>query len=374
MIKPPSSIPKSTHDYYRSLLNARRQLFNSQGRPQLAVSMLERTYSQTIQAIQHDFKSDIITKQRAEALTKQIKARLNQMNSNFDSIIGNQQRRAMHIAVQAHKRGTISAYKNANKTMGIQIAWDRVPQKALEAMNIKRGLSTHYDFRTLMRRRITDMQKEVDTFMQTVVARGVAADRASAELATMMGSRDPQTQAVLKRNANIKLDRNALNKAFTNGDLNQGDYKQLQSLMYDARRIVISEVNTGFREANTIAAYNSPVVGYLKWDTSSIHSHFDVCDIYAEDDQFDLGPGIYPIGNFPASAHPFCACYGESVLRRPKDWNKPTPPAQKPPILEYSQFEGKFNTKNELHRQVDIANEWNRKAYQYAKDTGLSIN
>lgn len=376
---PPDNIPESTVDYYNALLSARDELFAGRGSPRVALEALYRAYGRALSDIQNDILTGQVTGGRADALSRQIKARMSQLADQMGGIVDNQVRRSMETIVEAHRRGTLSALEAADVNIPIEVAWDRVPDKALEAMNVKRGLPSGYDYRTLMRRKITNLQDEVDDFVQSVVARGASADRASTELATMMAGENDEILNILNRTDNLDLDEGQLARSFATGDLDSGEYRQIQRLLYDARRIVISEVNTGFREADTVASYHSPVVGYLQWTLSGRHGSIghapDICDIYAETDQFDLEAGVYPIENFPASAHPFCGCYSQKVFREPSEWIQPTPAAQQPPELQYSQFEQMFSdkTSNSLQRQVDMANHWNRQAYQYAQERGLGL-
>lgn len=373
-------MPDSTIDYYRALLNARNQLFRGTGSPRIAIELLYRVYSQTIQAIQRDFGEGIITAERADALTRQINARLNRMGRQFEAITENQIRRSMDLVVEAHQRGTVKAFESAGIDAGISVQWHRVPEQAVIAMNMKRGLGTRYSFRTLIRRRVVDLQEEVKDFVQSVVARGAAADRSARELATMMAGENSEIIAALRRTGNIKLDPRLLKQSLKAGEISQDEYKQIKSLLSDARRIVISEVNTAFREADTVAAFHSPVIGYLRWQTSGRHdtldSSPDVCDIYEQADQFGLGPGVFPIGNFPTGPHPYCGCYSMKVFRDPSEWNQPKQTLMIPPTLDYAQFETMFEgkTENALMRQVDLANYWNRQAYEFARQGGYGMN
>lgn len=57
------------------------------------------------------------------------------------------------------------------------------------------------------------------------------------------------------------------------------------------------------------------VIGY-KWNLSSRHPVYDICDLYAGADMYGLGAGIYPKDSVPPlPAHPHCLCYLSEVYR-----------------------------------------------------------
>mgnify|MGYP003590602093 CR=1 FL=1 len=67
---------------------------------------------------------------------------------------------------------------------------------------------------------------------------------------------------------------------------------------------------------------NKHVVGF-RWKLGSRHPMFDICDVYAKADLFNLGPGVFPKDQVPPSpAHPHCLCrvsevyWGEIDLSR----------------------------------------------------------
>lgn len=60
---------------------------------------------------------------------------------------------------------------------------------------------------------------------------------------------------------------------------------------------------------------NKHVVGF-RWKLGSRHPMFDICDVYAKADLFNLGPGVFPKDQVPPSpAHPHCLCRVSEVYR-----------------------------------------------------------
>lgn len=54
----------------------------------------------------------------------------------------------------------------------------------------------------------------------------------------------------------------------------------------------------------------------FKWQLSSRHPQYDICDIHANTNSYGLGKGIYPKNKFPRyTAHPHCTCQMSVVYR-----------------------------------------------------------
>lgn len=54
----------------------------------------------------------------------------------------------------------------------------------------------------------------------------------------------------------------------------------------------------------------------LRWETSSAHKIFDICDFHARADLYGMGPGIYPKERRPRfPAHPHCLCVLSAVYK-----------------------------------------------------------
>ncbi len=67
---------------------------------------------------------------------------------------------------------------------------------------------------------------------------------------------------------------------------------------------------------------NKNVVAF-KWRIGSRHPAFDICDMYAKADMFNLGAGVYPKDKVPPlPAHPHCLCRISEVYRIEVDMSK----------------------------------------------------
>lgn len=85
---------------------------------------------------------------------------------------------------------------------------------------------------------------------------------------------------------------------------------------YVAERIARTEAAKAWADgyfANVLQ--DKHVVGF-KWKLSSRHPVYDICDMYAKADLFNLGAGVYPKDKVPPlPAHPHCLCRVVEVYR-----------------------------------------------------------
>lgn len=97
------------------------------------------------------------------------------------------------------------------------------------------------------------------------------------------------------------------------------------SIKAKAQRLARSEIANSAWEAGLQSAEQSPIVKGIKWNLSSRHSIWDVCDILSTQDLYGLGPGVYPAigGKLPPRPHPNDLCFLTDVLRDASEWDKP---------------------------------------------------
>jgi hypothetical protein len=80
-------------------------------------------------------------------------------------------------------------------------------------------------------------------------------------------------------------------------------------IRYAAMRLARSEINNAFHAVSVQQAQDRPWVHSMQWHLSGSHPKADICDEYANDDQFDKGAGIFPKAEVPRKPHPHCFCY-----------------------------------------------------------------
>ncbi len=86
------------------------------------------------------------------------------------------------------------------------------------------------------------------------------------------------------------------------------------SIRYNALRLARTETNNAYRKAQDLSAKESTVVKGTKWNLSGNHPEEDICDKWATQDLYKLGPGGYPPGKLPPG-HPNCMCHLTSILK-----------------------------------------------------------
>ena len=85
------------------------------------------------------------------------------------------------------------------------------------------------------------------------------------------------------------------------------------SIKYNALRLARTETNNAYRTGHALGAKNSTIVKGIKWNLSRSHPEEDICDTWATQDLYGLGPGVYPPDKLPPG-HPNCLCYLTDVL------------------------------------------------------------
>ncbi len=85
---------------------------------------------------------------------------------------------------------------------------------------------------------------------------------------------------------------------------------------YFAERILRTESARAWGEGFAAQIDADPDATGLRWETSSAHQIFDVCDFHQRADLFGMGHGVYPKEHRPSyPAHPHCLCVLSAVYR-----------------------------------------------------------
>jgi len=111
------------------------------------------------------------------------------------------------------------------------------------------------------------------------------------------------------------------------------DEKIYQNVSWQSTRLARTSITHSFNENTLSQAYSNPFNQGMKWELSSEHSKRmhgkrDVCDDYAEQNNYDLGTGIFPLDKVPV-AHPCCLCHQfeistdiDQAIKELKEWSK----------------------------------------------------
>lgn len=366
---------------YREAVNEARKLaLNSNGVPRAGIDQLYLSYAQMLRDVDRDFGNGFITESRKESLRNSIIKRMDILAIQLQRTFGIQRINAIDRAIQGHQLG-LDGINNLG--LSVSANFSNVQDATLDFMLQRRGIFGSKNYQSIIGRGLQNMGGQVDRFLNSAISRGLSAERASQEFAGMIARNDPKLLGLIN---NGRLRKSEINKALKESTINLDTFKQARTVLFDAKRIMVTEINTAYREADILASYESPVVGYKKWQVSGRHfglpSTPDVCTFYFESDQFNQGRGVFPILNTPSTPHPFCGCFQSDVFRDVNEWEEAKPSIQEPRILNASSLRedmiraSKNNqrlreglsrvTDNHFKRQVEVANEYNQLAYKWA--------
>lgn len=244
-----------------------------------------------------------MTTARAIALRTQIRALLPEL----ESIIATETRRTVNLTTQS----VVDIHARVIRQIAKDIAPDALPAllrrlsetpvRALTVIAARK--SNAATFRTLARRNIQDVAPALDVVIESGVARGLSAANLTKDVAKVLAGSDINYAAY---------------------GVSSSDLAGARTLLYDARRIAVTETNNALREANRSALLDAGIVEGATWQRSGRHAGLpsspDACDDLAEATGYNGEPGAYRIEDWPLAPHPFCACVqGGPVYFKPVD-------------------------------------------------------
>ena len=90
---------------------------------------------------------------------------------------------------------------------------------------------------------------------------------------------------------------------------------------YAAMRLARTEINNAFHERQ-IQGASRPGVRGAKWNLSGSHKVPDECNVFAGQNKYDMGPGVFPAGKIPDRPHPQCFCFLTYVTMTPAEFKR----------------------------------------------------
>jgi hypothetical protein len=351
--------------YLKSIQEARKAVMGGSK----ANDALLRLYARMISDINKDLAGEAITAERAQVLERKIKRRFSKLAARTGKLFENTRRGAVDRIIKGHEIAIERAASAANVS-GLSVSFNGIPDEALDLMMARRGLSAK-NYKSVLNRGLKAAAGDIEDYLTSAIGRGVNARRASQELAGILSRNN---EAVLNLVNDSKLTKSTIKAALKTGGITPDQFRQANKILYDSRRIIVTETNTAYRQGDLLSQERSPVVKATKWQISGRHNITDSCDYLHEADQFGLGAGVFPTGNVPGSQHPFCLCHLTSVLRSPSEWGSPKMKPQRPPTLTDGQakkfFKGK--TDNYIKRQKESINYYQNLAYEVKTGAGAS--
>lgn len=313
---------KASDEYQKALLKARNE---SLGLNAEAQKRLLDNFRESLKRIPID-SGKAIDPKTAKRLEKQIRT----IMDNFQTVFENATKKGIDVTIDEVIKLHDNAIQSIADTAGVKLShsFEGVNDAVYRGLAKRRGAAT---FQSLLNKPLSGSIKEIDSFIQSAVTRGVATNRATVDLARLMAGNDPALLAAVNRvpaNSKVHAFGGYGKLDFERYGINPNQVKAVRKIYYDARRIMISETNNALREANAEALVQSPVISAAQWTVSGRHKEEDECDILAKQDVYGFGPGFYPAEFWPPGPHPHCGCYHGKVKQRlPTEWKKPkTPP------------------------------------------------
>lgn len=176
-------------------------------------------------------------------------------------------------------------------------------------------------------------QQELPLYMKSIVnlaRRGELSEKEKQTLQRLIRQAERQTAKMGENgapNIALKTAYNELLEAVKSGKekvLERGIKTAVEEKSrYVAERIARTEAARAWADA-FIARYkdDDDVVAY-KWQLGSRHPHFDICDMYADANLYNLGAGIFPKDKCPTlPVHPHCLCHLTPIFKNEVDITK----------------------------------------------------
>ena len=314
-------MPDDPHRSYNEALYESRRRFLAAGGPrEQLLRQLYNEYAGMLIRIQQEADDQVITAERAKRLRRHVRQEMRRLQERLVRSLGDGAHRAAQLAADGHQAGLTAASNAAG--VGIDFDFEKVPRRALEQMMVRRGLGQSATFKTLIRRNVEEAAPDIDRAITSAVARGVSNQRLTKEIAHELARGNKELQEALG-NLGPRGGR-TLQAIQEDIEVPEGQLQRAKRLLYDARRIAVSEINTAYTEANRTSMVESPVVDLVRWKTSTRHdglaSSPDICDYFERANLHGFGGGLYHPGTAPANPHPFCMCWCRAVLKDPEDW------------------------------------------------------
>ena len=286
--------------YETQLMAARlRQLVLIDNQATLMDKALKGAYADVTKALENlaSGSTDTIKPARLAGLERELNAIMDNTMNTVNDYIQKDIYQAAQIATDGKiKAGTAMLYDiSPTAAQAIPRAFTVIPQMAVQAV-----LARTYDDNKTFSDRIWDLRNHSKTVISDTVAKGVAQGKSARNIAKEL---EPYLTGVLEIQKGLSEEEQ---KGF------EIIWKQMRrkrgDLRYNAMRLARTENNNAYREANILSAQQSKWVEGAKWNLSNSHPKPDICDVYASQDLYGLGRGVYPPNSTPRD-HPNGLCF-----------------------------------------------------------------
>lgn len=313
-------MPDFRSEYEQALLQA-RQRYTQRTQPRI-LRRLRTEYAEMLLAITEATTGGQITEQRAREMKATINAEMNDLERRLSRTLERGTLSAAEDAAAGHRRGLRAA--SAATGVDVTQSFNDVPAQVLEDLMVRRDLGVATTFKSLIRRNLQDAARDIDRYLAQSIGRGITYDAAGRELAALMAREDPELLNTLRQ---LGAKGGRLREGILGTDVSDlPRLTEARGLLFDARRILITETNASFYESNRASMQRSPAVDLAQWTLSARHHNLpsspDICTLYSEEDLHGFGPGLYHPASAPAQPHPFCMCSLAPTFLPPERWGE----------------------------------------------------
>jgi len=88
-----------------------------------------------------------------------------------------------------------------------------------------------------------------------------------------------------------------------------------KNIVFNFERVLITETNRVNRWAFTASSREAFGTVGMGWNLSPSHPRYDLCDEYANQNNYGLGRGVFPFDDVPEIPHPLCLCWLKPVFQ-----------------------------------------------------------
>ena len=246
--------------------------------------------------------NDIIRRRELGRLLNGVTDALGNRFGQIDDLIARGMLRAPEIVRDGHLRGSMILFDEFSPDFSDTLVslFQNVPDDATRAV-----LSRVFDDGLLFSDRIHDLETFANNEISKTVTRGVLRRQSHTE---MMRELEP-----FLKMTDDELRAFQRTWAETHDEAFKADWKTRGRLKYNLRRLARTEINNAYREGHILSARQSPFVEGVKWNLSGSHPKVDICDTWASQDLYDLGPGVYTFDTVPLD-HPNGLCFLTNLI------------------------------------------------------------
>lgn len=372
------SLTDIRNDYRRILLQTRqlrglltRQMLNTMTNEfaEMLVELISSAGSEV----------NLFNRARKLNMARSIKNLLHEYGKSFNNELGRKLRDLSKRTVNLHEAAQQTLLTDFGPaTVSIAQQFGEVSSAVAEQIFMRRALGGgSRTFRTFQNRNIARAVTELDQFITSGILTGRRVSHQVGGIARHLAADNPAVLDAL-RNMGPRGGRTLM--AMRNGVDLQAEYgqnvlKQSKQILYNSRRIAVTENMTYHFETERQIAEQSRIIENVRWTLSGSHPKADECDGFAEADMYGLGSGVMHASNVPAKPHPQCACWLETLIRPIEMWGQKKAAPGVPRVMDTEILEDalrrsyakqprvlRLPTDNAMRKMVQRMNSANRQA------------